>query len=100
MPVPDAMALVTLDGGPEAAAGALRGLAEAHAQSLVAHASEQAAVRFRAYVVVPYLPAARVARAGRCAAALARSVATTMRRMRSSRASRPARASRPPRSPA
>ncbi|MEA2139881.1 MAG: hypothetical protein QOG56_3031, partial [Solirubrobacteraceae bacterium] len=36
-------------------AGALRRLAEAHEQSLVAHASEQAAMRFRTYVVVPYL---------------------------------------------
>ena len=35
---------------------ALRRLAGAHEQSLVAHATEQAAVRFRAYVVVPYLP--------------------------------------------
>jgi hypothetical protein len=41
---------------PTDRARALRGLAEAHEQSLVAHASEQAAVRFRAYAVVPYVP--------------------------------------------
>lgn len=36
---------------------ALRQLAHAHEQSLREHASDQAAVRFRAYVIVPYLPA-------------------------------------------
>src|SRR3982750_3347534 len=45
---------------PEDRAEALRRLAEAHEQSLIAHASQQAAVRFRTYVVVPYLPAAPV----------------------------------------
>ncbi|MGI8731492.1 MAG: VirB4 family type IV secretion system protein, partial [Solirubrobacteraceae bacterium] len=35
---------------------ALQALAHAHAQTLREHAGEQAAVRFRAYAVVPYLP--------------------------------------------
>jgi hypothetical protein len=41
---------------PEGRREALRGLAGAHEQSLVTHASEQAAVRFAAYVVVPFVP--------------------------------------------
>jgi hypothetical protein len=41
---------------PRERVDALRRLAAAHEQSLVTHASDQAAVRFRAYVVVPYVP--------------------------------------------
>ncbi|MFP5304625.1 MAG: hypothetical protein ACLGI7_02220, partial [Gammaproteobacteria bacterium] len=44
------------DHDPDVAMG-LRQLAHAHEQSLREHASDQAAVRFRAYVIVPYLPA-------------------------------------------
>ena len=43
-------------------AAALRELAGAHEASLRAHASQQAAVRFRAYVIVPYVPPAAARR--------------------------------------
>jgi TraG P-loop domain len=46
----------TLEQQPEQRADALRQLAGAYEESLTTHASEQAAVRFRAYVVVPYVP--------------------------------------------
>ncbi|MGH2942060.1 MAG: hypothetical protein ACRDLN_04710, partial [Solirubrobacteraceae bacterium] len=47
---------------PRKRADALHKLAEAHEQSLIAHASEQAAVRFRTYVVIPFLPPGPVAK--------------------------------------
>jgi hypothetical protein len=50
----------SLERQPPERAVALRRLAEAHEQSLMAHASQQAAVRFRTYVVIPYLPPAPV----------------------------------------
>jgi hypothetical protein len=49
-----------LERQPRERAVALRRLADAHEQSLIAHATEQAAVRFRTYVVLPYLPASPV----------------------------------------
>ncbi|MEA2240965.1 MAG: hypothetical protein QOD24_521, partial [Solirubrobacteraceae bacterium] len=52
----------SLERQPPERAVALRRLAEAHEQSLMAHASQQAAVRFRTYVVIPYLPAGPVAK--------------------------------------
>jgi hypothetical protein len=51
-----------LERQPRERAVALRRLADAHEQSLIAHATEQAAVRFRTYVVLPYLPAGPVAK--------------------------------------
>src|SRR5918998_5674160 len=50
----------SLERQPPERASALRRLAEAHEQSLIAHASQQAAVRFRTYVVIPFLPAGPV----------------------------------------
>jgi hypothetical protein len=47
----------SLEEQPADRAAALRRLAGAHEQSIASHASQQAAVRFRTYVVVPYLPA-------------------------------------------
>jgi hypothetical protein len=43
-------------------ADALRELAAAHEQSLTAHASDRAAVRFRAYVIVPFVKTEQTAR--------------------------------------